>query len=42
MAGRTPTPWEMKGVAVAGYTAATVREYPESVHPCWTYVLMRN
>jgi hypothetical protein len=27
MAGRSPTPWEQKGVAVAGYTAAVIRKH---------------
>ena len=27
MAGRTPTAWEQKGVAVAGYTAAVIRKH---------------
>ena len=26
MAGHTPTDWESKGVAIAGYTAAVIRK----------------
>ena len=26
MAGRTPTDWESKGVAIAGYSAAVIRK----------------